>query len=372
MRTAFRQALIINIKLFSGIFKKHLAKETPTLACLSVDLNTHTPDEQQPVDRQHLTAHGTSPTKSDKSPDPTIATLGDLPSEADPSNAITTAETTLGTATADAGSPPTGTGQSNATSPVETTAPPANADGGRPLSEADPSQVRRGETQSVSPLKQATQLSDKAGTDGQLAGGQNSPRPPKEPKKKKDNKVSFRADDDLQERISSYAESAGLTESEAARVLIEAALGQPRVIIKPKAPPIHLEFFAKQIKAWIKMLRGVRSRLIAPMPEPDDAVLTELVKTWRAMSAQLLEELPALLESARAQRRLLTTLDAENIADLRVLYGHLKGRIPIMSKKVGTFSHASSPEAKSNDTALRNSQMIAKLIEDLGIIEGDE
>ena len=71
---------------------------------------------------------------------------------------------------------------------------------------------------------------------------------------------------------------------------------------------------------------------------------------------------------ARAQRKLLTSLDAENIADLRTLHPKVKSWIRYRITKKKSFPDPASPEAKENEQILRDFQRLAKLIEDLGIL----
>ncbi len=336
MSLASRQTLIINFKLFSGFFKKRLAKKTPTLACLSVNLNNHTPDDQQPVDSQHLTERGTPPTKSDKLPDPTIATLGNLPSEADQSNAITAAEPTLGTATADAGISPTGAAQSNATSPVETTAPPANANGGRPQPEADPSQVRRVQTQDVCTPKRAAQLEHTSTTpcvpgssepSSCAPAGGDTPQAPvansspksskKKRKKKSDNHVSIRCTDDLNDIITRRMERTGESQSEAVRAIIRESEDKAgNVYLSPKTPPEWLEKLLGEIKKWRTAFATAKSRLNVTTPADDDTRYTEVVE-WRAESARLLVKIPKLEEAIEVALDSLSSLTPRKVLRLR-------------------------------------------------------
>jgi len=363
LRLACHPTLIIKFKLFSGIAKKSLAQKTLSPAHLIMTVNN--PDTQC-VDDQHLTAHGNPPATSDKPSATDIAPLVELQSEADTANAITTAEGTVGTATLDASSPQPESGQSNATSPVETTAPPEIAGGGRPLSEADPSQVRRGEPQSVSPLKQAAQLSDKADTIVRLAGGKATPRPPQKRKKRKDNKLTFRADDDLLARITAYALEAGLNESEATRQLVEEAFGVPHVIIKPKSPPAHLEFYIGALRAWMRELHAVKNRLNAPMPEGDDEELTESVRAWRIAATDLLEKLPSLIKGAEDQGDFLTNLNSSKIVDIRLLQKRVKLWL-VGSRGKLAKDNLSAKEIEGHKDLIRKYETLINLVDDLGI-----
>lgn len=306
------------------------------MAYLSVNLNTHTPDDQQPVDRQHLTAHGTPPTKSDKSPDPTIATLGNLPSEADQSNAINTAETTLGTASADAGRPPTGADPSNAKSPVETTAPAANADGGRPLSDADPSQVRRVQTQDVCTPERAAQLEHTSttpcvpgssepsicapagGDTPQAPDANSSPKSSKKKRKKKrDNHVSIRCTDDENDMITRRMERTGESQSEAVRAIIRESEDKAgNVYLSPKTPPEWLEKLLGEIKKWRTAFATAKPRLNVPTPAHDDLRYAE-VKKWREENDRLLREIPRLEEIVNTALDSITSLTPRKVVRLR-------------------------------------------------------
>ena len=241
--------------------------------------------------------------------------------------------------------------------------PSANAPDGQPHTEA----VTSVDTQNVSPLEQAAQLSHKVETVDALVVGQ-SPKPPKKPKKRKSNKFAFRGDDDLLNAITDYAVAAGLNESDAARQLIENGLGQARIVITPKSPPEHLEFFGGALKAWSRDFTIIKSRLNAPMPQTDDATLTELVTKWRASATKLLADIPMLAESAKAEAALLTSLDPEKITALREFYPTLLKWIADREAALAKEGLAQM-EIKSHKITLARYNAMKTLIDDLGIIK---
>ena len=241
--------------------------------------------------------------------------------------------------------------------------PSANAPDGQPHAEA----VTRVDTQNVSPPVQAAQLSHKVETVDALVVGQ-SPKPPKKPKKRKSNKFTFRGDNDLLNAITDYAAAAGLNDSDAARQLIENGLGQSRIVITPKSPPDHLEFFVGALKAWGRDFTIIKSRLNAPMPQTDDARLTELVTKWRVSATKLLADIPMLAESANAEAALLTSLDSEKITALREFYPTL---LKWIADREAALAKEGQPqkEINSHKKTLAYYNAMKSVIVDLGIIK---
>lgn len=184
-------------------------------------------------------------------------------------------------------------------------------------------------TPNETPKKQAAQLSDKQSTIDALAGGTTSPRPPYEPqrlpsrsreraRKKKNNKIDFRADSETVDRIYDRVEQTGCNVAEAIRQLIEdGATHSPRIILAPQIPPEPLEEFIGAMAGWRRDLVAVRSRLNAPLPRnQEDLALVEQVQAWRQKSKYLITEIDHLLESARFVHRNLTSITPEKLARL--------------------------------------------------------
>ena len=294
------------------------------------------------------------------------ADAGQPPTQAAPGNHPAATATAIDTQPhADAGPPstPAASGSHPASTVTATDAQP-HADAGQPP-------VCSGAPQNASPQEQAAQLSHNVEAIGLLAQETTPTKthaPPKKPKKRKSNKVNFRADTEMLDRISEYARAAGLKESEAGRQLVEAGLGQPRVIITPKTPLADLELFVGALMAFIRILGSVKSRLNAPMPEGDDPKLVALVTKWRSVSAACLEEIPNFIEGARGFTAILTNLDSEKIRKLRWLHPTLQRWIQQYSDLIA--KGGTPKEISNHESALENFRTLATLIEDLGILKG--
>ena len=217
-------------------------------------------------------------------------------------------------------------------------------------------------------------VGDKSAIDP-LTGGAVPPSPPPKPKqnrrKRRGNKIGFRIDDDLLERITAHRALSGMNETDTIRQLLSAGLGMPVVLIAPKSPPEQLESFLGKMLDWERSLHGIKSRLNAPLPRDDrDAALIELVRQWRAESKALLEQIPSLVESAQAVARALSSLSPAKIQKLRDCYPAIKDWQLVRQKKIDDPGLAK--EKAINERWRDRYQVIIELIDDLGILPQEE
>jgi len=230
-------------------------------------------------------------------------------------------------------------------------------------------------TPNETPKEQAAQLSDKQSTIDALAGGTTSPRPPYEPqrlpslsreraRKKKNNKIDFRADSETVDRIYDRVAETGCSVAEAIRQLIEdGATRSPRIILTPITPPEPLEEFIGALAGWRRDLVSVRSRLNAPLPRnQEDLALLEQVQTWRQKSKDLITEIDHLLESARFVHGNLTSITPEKLASIYALVPSL-----IHFKRGFEATIKTKGESPAQLKSLRMICDILTLLKELGI-----
>jgi len=230
---------------------------------------------------------------------------------------------------------------------------------------------------SVLQKEQAAQLSDKLSTIDALAGGTKSPSPPHEPprpprlsrdraRKKKNNKIDFRADSETVDRIYDRVEQTGCNVAEAIRQLIEdGTTHSPRIILAPQTPPPLLEEFLGALASWRRDLVSVRSRLNAPLPRDQaDSALLEQVQAWRQKSNELITEIDHLLESARSVHRILTSITPDKLAKICGLVPSL-----ILSKERFEARIKSKGESPAQLESLQTICDLLSLLEELGITQ---
>lgn len=223
-------------------------------------------------------------------------------------------------------------------------------------------------TPTTPPQLQAAQLSHTVATIGLLAEGAKPPSPPKiSPKirRKKSNKLDFRADDELLNRIYQRMALTCQSESETLRSLVMAGLGAPAIILQPRTPPEQLEAFMGAMSRWHRDFQAVKSRLNAPMPrDPEDEELVALVKQWRMRSQQLLDQIPRSLEAARIVSTALTSLTPERVSMIRDQLQSLKRWAASREKKATTESN---PLLKvDHEQTAKAYRALITLIEELG------
>ena len=205
---------------------------------------------------------------------------------------------------------------------------------------ADPSVVIPSVNQSVSPPVQAAQLEHKSEHSPistpivTLAGGDKSPQPPlqisppkaakkaaKSAKKKqafrRDNHLSFRAEDDVLDIVAERMALTGESQSDAVRAIIRESKDKTgNVYLAPKTPPDQLEKLLGELQKWRMAFSTAKPRLNVATPAADDERCAEVL-VWRKENARLLAEIPPLETLVRVALAALTSLTPERVARLR-------------------------------------------------------
>lgn len=211
--------------------------------------------------------------------------------------------------------------------------PSGNTPDIRTEAQSPPPAVTPGKNQDVHSLKQAAQPEHKPSSDGgsapdgangcALAGG-DTPQPPqpavkvpsakKKRRKKKDNHLSFRCQDDEMDIVEQRMESTGENQSDAVRSIIREYGNTTGIVcLSPKTPPEQIEDLLGILGKWRKDFVKAQPRLNIPTPKTDDERY-EQVKEWRAESKRLLSEIPANEAVLKAAIEAVTSLTPETIS----------------------------------------------------------
>lgn len=197
--------------------------------------------------------------------------------------------------------------------------------------------------QSVLPQVQAAQLEHKmehapfSDSIGPLAGGDKSPQtplqisPPKTAKKtsarrkkRRDNHLSFRAEDDVLDIVAERMALTGESQSDAVRAIIRESQNKAgNIYLAPRTPPEQLEMLLGELKKWRTAFATVKPRLNIATPAADDERYIEVV-AWRKEADRLLSEIPNLETLVRVALATLTSLTPEKIHGFRKLYAIMK------------------------------------------------
>ncbi len=262
---------------------------------------------------------------------------------------------------------------------------PENATGGNPSTgpatpsgeqrhlAADTPSVIHSETQSVLPTVQAAQLEHKSDyipisdSIGPLAGGhpQTPVSPPKAAKKRRakrrDNHLSFRAEDDVLDIVAERMAHTGESQSDAVRAIIRESQDKAgNIYLAPKTPPDQLEKLLSEFKKWRIAFATAKPRLNIATPADDDERHAEVV-AWREEADRLLREIPQLEEVVKVALATLTSLTPERVARFKTGINSLtrwkKGFIEQKKNRWPTSAKTSSTCSKTQESPQINKTM---------------
>jgi len=180
-----------------------------------------------------------------------------------------------------------------------------------------------------------------------------------------ENRRAFRSSDDIDAIIGAECDATGCTESDAIKNLIRRAADKGRVVIQPVAHPELLLRVIAALNELARAVRGIRSRVNAPLLETGDPELMALLKDWRQQAVELPPKMSAVVVDAQKVIHAVTGLVPENVRLIRELEKQFERYIAELQEKAS--SAASDTERSKLGLMVKRRRALMDLLSILGI-----